>query len=353
MNVDESKALSSARAIAIVLVVLGHAVTNDIRSIEPGIDFIRTIIYSFHMFFFFFVSGMLFEKGKNRYENNVYSFIKKKFNLLIVPYIAITIIEYIGLFAVNVVLNIIGKEARIANISIESFCKAVILNEGHFDTHLWYVYLLFFMFALNIMIFRKSVPIGVFVVSVLLVLIYPALSAAPWKLQSLIYYIIPFGLGRLLYSRNFVKFSIEQRKVKIIMCGICVVLLTGVIFYLEQIYTGDLLGIPYIRAGIPQIIRYITGALGSLILFYCGHVLEKNAILEKILRQLDKYSYGIYLYHQPFVTVGCVTILMKLKCPIIVSIFISLCAGIIVPVALCRFVIRKNPLLCKVFLGNR
>lgn len=353
MNENESNAISAARAIAIVLVVVGHAMTFDIRNSNTVINYLWTIIYSFHMFFFFFLSGLLFEKGVNKYNNSRFLFLQRKFQLLVVPYIAITVIEYVGLFLINLLLQLMGKEGNIYEISIKSFANALIFNEGHFDTHLWYVYSLFILFLINILIPKRKYMVPLIVISVALVIIYPYLSIFPWKIQNIIYYIVPFAIGRLSYHKRFLESIIERgSRLKVFLGCTYILMVNCIIYYLEKIFTGKLFGVPYIRVGLAQELKYTTGIVGSILLINIGHKTIQMVQLKKILRNLDMYSYEIYLYHQPFVTVGCATVLMKLQCPVLVNILLSTSVGIIVPMVLSRFIFRKNELLCKVFLGN-
>lgn len=352
MNENESYAISGARAIAVVLVVIGHAMISNIRTENPVIDFIWSFIYSFHMYFFFFVSGMLFEKSINNYSSDRYKFIVGKFKLLIIPYIAISIVEYAGIFSLSFVLRFMGKGVQIADIGIVDALKAITLNTGHFDTHLWYIYLLFFIFFVNIIFLQKKIPVLLIIGLVLLVLGYPYLSYVPWKFQSLVYYIVPFVLGRIFYTKNFLKKSMEQSKGKSCIYFLCMLLLNGVIYYLENMYMGNLFGIPGLRVGVIQNIKYLTGFLGSILLIYFGYKSIHCSLMKRLLKCLDKYSYEIYLYHQPFITVGCATVMLKLRLPVLIIIILSTIIGAMLPIFISKFVLRRNPLLSKLFLGG-
>lgn len=64
-----------AKGIGILLVIVGH------NNFNP---FLITTIYTFHMPFFFFISGYLYNHGK--YKKNFCGFVFKKFNRLVLPY---------------------------------------------------------------------------------------------------------------------------------------------------------------------------------------------------------------------------------------------------------------------------
>lgn len=73
-----------AKAIGIWLVIMGH-ILNVSRPIEGGL---YTVIYSFHMPFFFFVSGLLFSTKKMPFG----SFAISKVKSLLVPYLLLNIL---------------------------------------------------------------------------------------------------------------------------------------------------------------------------------------------------------------------------------------------------------------------
>ena len=72
-----------AKVFAIYLVVLGHLLSKTGRE-----GYIFNFIYSFHMPFFFFISGYLF----NIKENNFRSFLKGSIRSLLVPYVLLNLI---------------------------------------------------------------------------------------------------------------------------------------------------------------------------------------------------------------------------------------------------------------------
>ncbi|OUP21234.1 hypothetical protein B5F32_05365 [Parabacteroides distasonis] len=76
------KWIDTCKGLAIFLVVLGHALRNDISYIY---------IYSFHMPLFFFLSGLVLNRSKYTFKN----FLKSRFATLILPYIFFYLLTYI------------------------------------------------------------------------------------------------------------------------------------------------------------------------------------------------------------------------------------------------------------------
>lgn len=75
--------IDTAKIIGIYLVILGHIV-NDAKPIESDIF---TLIYSFHMPFFFFMSGYLFRVKESQFDQ----FVWNKTKSIIVPYFLLNI----------------------------------------------------------------------------------------------------------------------------------------------------------------------------------------------------------------------------------------------------------------------
>ncbi|WP_181391190.1 acyltransferase family protein [Methanospirillum stamsii] len=71
-----------AKGIGILCVVFGHAVNQiNIENISNNLSFLRSMVYSFHIPLFFFISGVLLSINISWKE-----FIQKKVNRLIIPY---------------------------------------------------------------------------------------------------------------------------------------------------------------------------------------------------------------------------------------------------------------------------
>lgn len=74
--------IDSCKGLAILLVIIGHTMTSEISSV---------FIYGFHMPLFFFLSGLVCNEKKY----NWVSFLKSRFNSLILPYIFFYLLTYL------------------------------------------------------------------------------------------------------------------------------------------------------------------------------------------------------------------------------------------------------------------
>lgn len=97
--------LDNAKGIGIILVVIGHSLITKIKSDYFIADWAFRYIYSFHMAFFLFISGVIFSNAKERYFTyNTLDYLKKKFRSLLVPYFSYSLI----IFFLFYVLKLVG-----------------------------------------------------------------------------------------------------------------------------------------------------------------------------------------------------------------------------------------------------
>lgn len=94
MNNERNYQLDAVKGLAIILVVVGHITAFS----NPGNlknNLLYNLIYSFHMPLFFFISGYLVV---GRFGPTAYSWIKKKFTQLVIPYLIFTFFYVFILF---------------------------------------------------------------------------------------------------------------------------------------------------------------------------------------------------------------------------------------------------------------
>lgn len=79
--------IDAAKGIGILLVLLGHAPRDIMRADYTWIDFCYYFIYTFHMHFFFFLSGYVFALSSDgRGQQSFLVFLKGKLRGLLVPW---------------------------------------------------------------------------------------------------------------------------------------------------------------------------------------------------------------------------------------------------------------------------
>ena len=135
--------LDYGKAIAIYLVVLAHTALY-----KPA----EAFIYTFHMPFFFFMSGYLFSFEK---YTSYSQFAKRRFRQLIVPYIIFNIITYLLWFFV---LRKVGDDANEAVGALSPIISALTVNAKGMvhDIPLWFLAALFVVENIYYLIYKNK-----------------------------------------------------------------------------------------------------------------------------------------------------------------------------------------------------
>lgn len=135
--------LDYGKALAIYLVVLAH--TAIFKPVEA-------FIYTFHMPFFFFMSGYLFSFDK--YPSYL-QFAKRRFKQLIIPYVILNLITYLLWFFV---LRKVGDDANEAVSVFSPLIAAAVVNAKAMvhDVPLWFLAALFVVENLYYLLYKNK-----------------------------------------------------------------------------------------------------------------------------------------------------------------------------------------------------
>ena len=135
--------LDYGKALAIYLVVLAH--TAIFKPVEA-------FIYTFHMPFFFFMSGYLFSFDK--YPSYL-QFTKRRFKQLIIPYVILNLITYLLWFFV---LRKVGDDANEAVSVFSPLIAAAVVNAKAMvhDVPLWFLAALFVVENLYYLLYKNK-----------------------------------------------------------------------------------------------------------------------------------------------------------------------------------------------------
>ena len=182
--------LDYGKAIAIYLVVLAHTALY-----KPAEGF----IYTFHMPFFFFMSGYLFCYGK--YPSYM-AFVKRRFRQLIVPYVVINIFAYLLWL---LVLRNVGSDAGEDVGALSPLIAAVTVNAPKMvhDVPLWFLAALFMVENLYYLLYRN---VRYRVVVTMLLLLLAVLNNAYNTMR------LPFCIDISLVALLFYRFGNVMRE---------------------------------------------------------------------------------------------------------------------------------------------
>jgi fucose 4-O-acetylase-like acetyltransferase len=297
-----------ARAITILFVVIGHCSYYNIQTKYGGISYfddcidycrakqifdrIVSSIYYFHMPMFAMISGMCynFTLKKITSLNDVVS---NKFYRLIIPFI------FVSLFISIPIKYITGYYKGSENI-LEDILNGQILLGG--NTHLWFLVSLFEVFVLSYLIGKINLKdCKLYFAFLFLVAVFANKFNNDWfgivGTAKLLFF---FEIGRYYFSK-IENFTIINGYV-IIIHVIFFNILSQFLLSIHLEHGGSLLLIP----------REIIALYGCYILTVTSKWINQKGILHNFFTKLDKDSFGIYLFSDPFNY-----IILAIACPLL------------------------------------
>jgi len=356
--------LDAAKGIGILFVVLGH---NHIKLEYP---LVYQVVYSFHMPFFFLLSGMFFKA-----EGGFLDLVRRRFNSLLRPFIAYMVIIYSGsIFFSKVDLPTIFGRILKAFYAGPNTLEWVPL---WFLPHLFLVNLCAFLLARFVYERLPHVWLRALFLAILLGagvaairLFWPVTFSfagrefefygLPWSADLLPVTIAFFLLGYELRRSFFDNPNVSRYSgwvfaaALILFAGLHAVFSYTIDFYIRSYGASANSGAP---AGILGLVAPVVVTLeaiaGSLLILGLARGLEKGpspgqfagtSWLFSVLKYLGAASVVILIFHfvpQDFLD----TKLMGMRAGVLAASALSFVAGVLFPLALFALVVRPNPLL--------
>ena len=200
---EKVSTLQVMRGIAIILVLVWHSISQVNRN--PVLNGLGQIIICFHMPIFFVIAGFLFEKGLAKYlKNGRIAFLKKKAKHLLMPYVFWTVFLWAGVNGVQLVMpSTVNKLSLLGfpPMTVIEMLWGILTYENYYTQHLWFLYVLFAFFVINIFLPQKgkswtafALWIGVGFVSVCVNL--------PNILGRIMLWGCFFCIGRIIYDKQ-------------------------------------------------------------------------------------------------------------------------------------------------------
>ena len=324
MNIimDRSKRIEwidLCKGIAIILVVIGHmfrgftssGMYNKYNEIFSYIDY---TIYSFHMPLFFIISGVLYRKGRkiNTVEK-YWRFIRKKFNVLMIPYFIFSWIQ--------IIIKLIMSSSVNNKVGYESFINILFKPIEQF----WFLYVLMIIFMIMPII---DIIINNRIKTIVIVLIFIIVRILPIKLG-----VIGNAFYNLLYF--YVGCIIANIYGKLFKKNTCISLF---IVYITINFVVYILPISNVLSNIGN---YIMAIVGSLLVIEATKVFQyKENIVVNILKAIGKHSMAIYLLHIILAS-GIRIILLKLGINnMVIQVIFGFIFGIFIPIILDKFYMK-------------
>lgn len=255
-----------AKGIGILLVILGH-------SVKFG-EIVHNLIFSFHMPLFFVLSGAVYKHSDNK------TFIIKKINTLIIP--------FVSFYIIGLIISLIIPEWR-SGLSIKGIFKDIYLATPNVSnvSSIWFLACMFIV-VVNFNLMQKfNIKVQYFIIAICLVigLIYPNIIA---KLTYLPDGRLPFNIEVSFVAIFFFAMGVWMKKYIInqkIFVNSCIM------FCIAFLLNGrvNLHGITYNN----PILYIIESLCGTIILIYlcyiCSNNLQNKNVLEPI-KWLGRHS---------------------------------------------------------------
>ncbi len=264
-----------AKALGIILVVYGHVAKGlsnaGIEAQFKSFETITSVIYSFHMPLFFFVSGFFFYNSLIKRGGT--KLILRKLDTVVYPYLIWSIFQGI--------IEVFLSNYTSGNVTYSEVFSLLWLPRAQF----WFLYVLFVFFSVPTIIFsifsKKSV-ILLFLLSIILY-VYPLNFSANLIFRLLKGYFVFFVFG-IFFSLYF--------KVEQISNLFSLSLLTSG-FIISQYLFHATLGLHYSDIGFESLLL----ALVSILFLVSLSSQISTLIPNKVLANIGKLSMAIYILH--------------------------------------------------------
>lgn len=319
------KWVNIARGFGIILVVIGHALTDTLGCKDGSVSkLIFDIIYSFHMPLFFFLSGFLAAKALNMFTlKDKTDYVIQRFKRLMVPYFCVGLLYVpLKLFLAAEVTTKINPQTLVVNFL-----------EGYNPNYqLWTLYALFISAAIITVFACKTASYKWWVLFAgVLMNLFWAISYCPVNIiNEVCFQFLFFALGVIYRSQN------QTAKIKtpyfVLSAAIFVI---GNILY--QQFALD-------------IFKTITGITGIIVVCEACKRIENNK--NTVLNIVGKYGMDIYIMANIVQVLIRSVFLNRLHFPGIVCFFMSVTLGIALPVLVSKYIVRKLKITRITILGD-
>jgi len=315
--------LQRAKGVAIFLVVLGHVKVDAFPAGNNWFVWLWNVVYSFHMSFFMFITGLIMFYTYPRMQSFVdyVHFIKKKSRRLVPAY-------FLFAAVIGIAKMVAGKFGQVP-IPVQHFLDLDILvrpSQTYCGT-LWYIYVLFLYFLIVPVLLRlfKERFESLLIFSFLVYFVPRTPYFAQGKVCE---YLFVFVLGGYAAQHFHEYKTVLDRYSNFFLFSFCAAILSMLRWEIPKIIMG-LLSIP---------------ALHSLVR---RRFFEKSAIL----KMLGEYTFPIYLMHT--LAIGFSRMVIQkywswdgtnfyFVAPILVF------SGLFLPIAVQRFFISRIPVLRRI-----
>lgn len=328
--------LDYLKIIGVLLVVIGHCTsiytggwvfTSPVNS--PIYGLIASYVYTFHVPMLVFVSGAIYyycRINKEKYSS-IKSLIINKFKRLILPFL------FVGIICSIPIKYIIGMTEGNIFSNIKSFILGS--NTGH----LWYllmlfdIFIIFYLYEKFILNRKYSIVLNLILFSILY--ISSGFFTNIFQINRAIQYSIFFYLGYEFFrSKDKLILKLEKLKSKSILIMTPVLITISLVLILVSKMKLSNIMLSKFFSLINVVIAIICITICYLIVYLINNRMKNIIIKEKIdklINIIGKYSFSIYLLHEPIIFIILYFIANKYISP---NILVMVCLSISVSLSM-------------------
>lgn len=341
----KSDVIQIMRGIAIILVLFRHAIAQV--NTDAVLDAIEEIIICFHMPVFFVIAGFLFQRGLNKYvQKGKINFLLGKAKHLLLPYVFWTILLWMGVQIACMSSSEVFakmKEIGFAPMNIGNLLYGLLTYQVYYTEHLWFLYVLFLFFVINIVAERSgSNVLALWIWG--LIGILSLFVTFPHIIERVMIWGVFFAFGRFIQQNK----KTEKMSGELRAC-ICLMFLGGVVIRLIGLHSGIT---AKAFAVVMQLDKYLIGFAGVGLVYIMATKISK-ANTKRLVKCVGDYSFDIYLMHNPYCVAFSAMVLNKvLGVSAYISVIVATIIGVALPMAASKLVIRKVKVLSTVMIGK-
>lgn len=319
------------RGMAVLCVVIGHSFNP--KETPTLLGFIKSFVYCFHMPVFFFISGFL-EGEKRRSFNEKKQAIVKKAKRLMVPYFFLTV------FTAGLKL-LFGAFAR-NPLNYSTFAVDVLIGRNNPNGGLWFLYALFIISIFGILFDSVNRTLLTCVMFVLYMLNTVAFKQSGCIVSFFFDYAWIYFMGGAVRKHLYEK--IKNFELLMSAKGIAITAIISVgymVLAFVKIYESQ-----------SFILATVVTIIGVFLLFIIAIQIEHYHCGEKLWMLLGDYGMDIYMigyYVQQTIFVVCGKIF---GIDYLIYAWLMLIFGLVAPIILSKYIIRKNQMLSMLILGR-
>ncbi len=187
--------IDTAKGIGILLVVVGHVVSQQTPAGHDWYQQLKAVIYFFHMPFFMYLSGYVLGYSLNPAKDGALAYIVKRCDRLLLPFFAFGLIIIAGKMVFSQFVFVDNTQDSLA-----AYLDGLFIHTARSPaTSVWYLYAAFIyslVFRLVIVPFPRALPVLVLISAAFTQFEVESLFYADRVLRHLVFFLIGVWIGR-------------------------------------------------------------------------------------------------------------------------------------------------------------